>query len=184
MKTLPAEPKTKSAEASARISSTGTLSMAFFGEVEQLNSLSVAEPEFIEVEMTLDTGASVHVINCLDIPGFNVLESAGSKAGQNFQAAGGKLIANEGEILLHMVAPGTGVELACTLQVAKVTRPLLSVTKITENGKLHVVCKKDVALILDQSNKEVARFNRSGGLYTAIMKVKNPKFQPFTRPAR
>ena len=63
MKTLPVEPKSESEKPSSRIPPTGTLSMAFFGEVEQLNSLPVAEPEFIEVEMTLDTGASVHVIN-------------------------------------------------------------------------------------------------------------------------
>ena len=162
----------------------GSLSLAFFGEVQQLHSLPQAEPEFIEVEMTLDTGASVHAINRLDLPGFVVTESEGSRAGQNFQAAGGKLIANEGQVLLSMLAPGTDCELTCNVQVAQVTRPLLSVTKMTESGKLSVVCKKDVAMILDENQKVLATFNRSGGFYVATMRVRNPRFQPFTRPGR
>ena len=78
----------------------GTLSLAFFEAVEHLHGLPEAEPEYIEVEMTLDTGASGHAINRLDLPGFGVVDSPGSRAGQNFQAAGGKLIANEGQVLL------------------------------------------------------------------------------------
>ena len=74
-----------------------------------------------------------------------------------------------------MVAPELGKELACTLQVAKVTRPLLSVTKITESGKLHVVCRKDVAMILDDKQQVLAKLHRSGGLYTAIIRLRNPQ---------
>ena len=134
--------------------------------------------------MTLDTGASVHVINCLDIPGFNVLESAGSKAGQRFQAAGGKLIDHEGEINVVMLAPGfESEELLSCFQIAKVTRPLLSVTKMTESGKITVLCKKEQALVLDENQKVLARFKRNGALYTCVMQVRNPRFQPFTRQA-
>ena len=67
--------------------------------------------------------------------------------------------------------------------MAKVTRPLLSVTKMTERGDLHVLCKKDEALILDQDNRTVALFVRKGGLYTVVMKVENPRWRPFHRPA-
>ena len=162
----------------------GILSLAFFGEVEQLHGLPQVEPEYLEVEMTLDTGASVHAINRLDLPGFKVEESPGSRVGQRFQAAGGPLIPNEGQILLSMIAPGTNKELRCNVQVAAVTRPLLSVTKMTENGKLSVLCKKDVALILDENQNTLATFHRQGGLYVAMMKVKNPRFTPFARPGR
>ena len=171
-------------EAKSTQKAEGTISLAFFGAVGQLPGLLEAEPEFIEVEMTLDTGASVHAINRLDLPGFVVVESEGSKAGQNFQAAGGKLIANEGQVLLSMVAPGSDCELTCNVQVAKVTRPIFSVTKMTESGKLSVLCKKDVAVILDEKQKVLATFHRSGGLYVATMKIRNPRFQLFTRPGR
>jgi len=160
------------------------LSLNFFDSVkEEINALA-QEPEFIDVEMTLDTGATVHAADRVDLPYHLVEESPGSLAGQQLQAAGGKLIANEGQATVEMLAPGSDCELVCSLQIAKVTRPLLSVTKMTESGKISVLCKKDEALVLGENNKVLAKFTRRGGLYTAIMRVRNPRFQPFPRPGR
>ena len=146
--------------------------------VEELNALpEEEEPEFIEVEMTLDTGATVHACDRIDFPGCNVVESPGSKAGQQFQAAGGKLIPNEGQATIALLGLG-GIEMAMTMQIAKITRPLLSVTKMTESGELSVVCKKDAALVMDAQGKTIATFNRKGGLYVSIMKYRNPRFKP------
>ena len=158
----------------------------FFDAVTQeINALpDFQEPEFIEVEMTLDTGATVHAADRIDLPYHLVLDSPGSLAGQQFQAAGGKLIDNEGQATVAMLAPGSDCELTCNIQIAKVTRPLLSVTKMTESGKINVLCKKDEALVLDEKGKTLATFKRKGGLYTAIMRVRNPRFQPFTRQGR
>ena len=170
---------------SAAVQSRPSQVLSLFTAVGELHSLPTAEPEFYEVECTLDTGATVHAADRLDFPGYTVTDSAGSLAGQNFQAAGGKLIANEGEMMVHMLAPGGEVgELHSCFQVAKVTRPLLSVTRMTASGELNVLCKKDEALVLNSKQQVVARFQRSGGLYTTMMKVKNPNFQPFPRPAR
>ena len=83
-----------------------------------------------------------------------------------------------------MLAPGTNQELICNVQIAKVTRPLLSVTKLTGSGKVKVVCTKDVAEIQDLKGKVLASFEKSGGLYVAMMRVRNPRHQPFGRPAR
>ena len=156
-----------------------------FSPVEILNTMNAAiEPEFVEVEFTLDTGATVHAADRIDFPLHLVQESAGSKAGQRFQAAGGKLIDNEGEINVVMVAPGfEGEELLSCFQIAKVTRPLLSVTKMTESGKLSVVCKKEEALVLGEQGQTLARFKNNCGLYTCLMKVRNPRFQHFHRQA-
>ena len=155
-----------------------------FTPIEELNILPTAEPEYLEVEMTLDTGATVHAMDILDLPGFTIQESPGSRVGQKFQAAGGKLIANEGQVMINMLAPGMTTELVCNVQIAKVTRPLLSVTKMTESGKVTVLCDKDKALVLDEKKQTVAVFEKSGGLYTAMMRIRNPRFQPFGRPAR
>ena len=134
--------------------------------------------------MTLDTGATVHAADRLDLPCHVIEESPGSRAGQQFQAAGGKLIANEGQAVVEMLAPGADGELVCSIQIAKVTRPLLSVTKMIESGKISVLCKRDEALVLDESNNVLARVTRKGGLYTASMRVRNPRFKPFVRPGR
>lgn len=142
------------------------------------------EPEFIEAEMALDIGATVHAADRVDLPCHVIEESPGSLAGQHFQAAGGKLIPNEGQAIVEMMAPGTESELVCSIQVAKVTRPLLSVTRMRESEKISVLCKIEVALVLDEENNILATFNRKGGLYTAIMKVRNPSFHAFARPGR
>ena len=141
-----------------------------------------AEPEFYETEVTLDTGATVHAADRMSFPGHEVKEGAGSRAGQRFQCAGNKMIDNEGEMFVTMFAPGCGdgALLSC-FQAAKVTRPLLSVTKLTDSGQLHVICKKEEALVIDSQQRVLAIFKRNGGLYTAKMKVKNPRFQPFHR---
>ena len=87
--------------------------------------------------------------------------------------------------MIQMLAPGGEAgELHSCFQVAEVSRPLLSVTKMTASGELNVLCKKDEALVLNKQGKVVARFGRTGGLYTAMMKVRNPLYQPFGRPAR
>ena len=154
--------------------------------VEDLHALpAFVEPEWLEVECCLDTGSSIHAADRIDFPGFDVTESDGSRAGQKFQAAGGSLIENEGQVSALMTAPGSpiGTELQFCFQIAKVTRPLISVTKMTEKGELQILCKKDEALVLDSKNRTVAKFARKGGLYVAVMKVRNPRFSHFPRPA-
>jgi len=157
----------------------------FFAD-EQVNSLPVAtEPEWLEVECCLDTGSSVHAINRLEIPGCDIVESPGSRAGQQFQAAGGSLIDNEGHALLVLVPPDADTKspVSINMQVAKVTRPLISVPKLTEGDRLRVVCKEAEALVQTPTGQLVARFKKKGGLYVCLMRIKNPKWTPFTRPA-
>ena len=153
---------------------------------EEVNALPVAtEPEWLEIECCLDTGSSVHAINRLEIPGCEIVPSPGSKVGQQFQAAGGSLIDNEGQALLVMVPPDddTVNPVSINMQIAKVTRPLISVPKLTEGDKLKVFCMEKVALVQTPDGKLVARFKKRGGLYVCMMRVKNPKWAPFARPA-
>jgi hypothetical protein len=151
---------------------------------ETLNALP-EEPEFYEVETTLDTGATTHAADRVDFPGYEVEESPGSRAGQLFGCAGGKSLENEGQMTINMVSPLEGTPIQLCTQVTKVTRPLLSVTKITEDGKLRVMCDQVKAVVVDLSGKVLATFNKKNGLYVCMMKVRNPRFkskQPFPRP--
>ena len=159
----------------------------FFGiEVANEEACVLEEPEFIVTEMTLDTGATTHAADRLDFPAHEVKESPGSKAGQTFGCAGGKRLANEGEVHVTMIAPG-GLEcdLDATVQITKITRPLLSVSQMTKSGKIMVVCKKDEAVILNLDHEVLAVFKQRGGFYVADMRVRNPRFKPpFGGPAR
>ena len=67
-----------------------------------------------------------------------------------------------------------------TFQVAEITRPLMSVSKICENG-FTCVFTKDGAKVVDQSEKTICSFQKRNGLYVSTMKLKSP--EPFTRPA-
>ena len=57
---------------------------------------------------------------------------------------------------VNMVSPIEGTAIQLCTQVTKVTRPLLSVTKITEEGKLRVLCDQEKAVIINKQNKVLA----------------------------
>ena len=136
-----------------------------------------------ELELILDSGACQHVIDAEEAPGYLVSESVGSRRGQNFVTADGSRIPNEGQLELRMEAPiGDGVKMPVTtnFQVAAVTKPLLSVGKVCEQGHT-VVFSKEGAKILDPKQRVLAHFQRSGGLYVSTMTLKAP--EPFTRQA-
>ena len=59
----------------------------------------------------------------------------------------------------------------------------MSVTKICEDGKFDVVCRRDKAYIVDRQNhKTIGEFTKKGGLYVAEVKVRNPLAPGFHRP--
>jgi hypothetical protein len=95
------------------------------------------------------------------------------------------LIDNEGQALLALVPPDDDTKhpASIKMQVAKVTRPLISVPKLTEGDKLNVVCKEKEALVKTPQGQIVARFKKKGGLYVCMMRVKNPRWVPFRRQA-
>ena len=88
-----------------------------------------------------------------------------------------------------MVSPDEGTTIKLCTQVTKVTRPLLSVTKMTEDGKLEVLCLQQKAVVREANGgKTLATFHKKSGLYVCMMEVKNPRYkkspEPFARPLR
>ena len=83
---------------------------------------------------------------------------------------------NEGEVHLNPEAPngsGPALNLRSTFQAARVTRPLMSVSKICGHGFKCVFDDKE-ALIIDNTGVTQCRFERKGGLYLAKMRLKAP----------
>ena len=156
----------------------------WFLDAEEFGDLNVAdveeELEFCAepFEAALDSGAGEHVAHETTCPMYAVEESAGSKARQNFVTAGGGRLPNRGQVKLNLRADNgkKGRDVRMTFQVAKVTRPLLSVSKICDAG-FTVKFSSTMASIIDQKGKEVCRFMRRGGLYVATMQLRNPKFR-------
>ena len=78
---------------------------------------------------------------------------------------------------INMVSPLEGTPIRLCTRVTKVTRPLLAVTKMSEDGKLEALREKDKAVVTDLSGKVLATFHKKHGLYVCMMKVWNPRFK-------
>jgi hypothetical protein len=147
-----------------------------------MNIIEVASPQEIlvnteswtdlEFEVALDSGAVVHVCAPGDIPGYMIGESAGSRRGQEFLMGDGGTIPNLGESQLNL-ADG-GKDLQSTFQIAAVTRPLMSVGRICDQGH-SITFDAVMAIVKSTDGSELCRFERQpGGLYVAKLKLRNP----------
>ena len=91
-----------------------------------------------------------------DAPTYKVEDSVGSSASHHFLGAGGPTIANRGQMSFNMRANNgrKGRDVRTTFQVARVTRPLMSVSKICDAG-MSMKFTSTMAVIEDANDKEV-----------------------------
>ena len=83
-------------------------------------------------------------------------------------------MANQGQ--KHVNLDASGAQISSIFQIAKVTRPLMSVGKICDEG-FTVQFFKTHASIIDKNGREMCKFERQpGGLYVAKLKLKAPNF--------
>ena len=134
-----------------------------------------------EIEVTLDSGCCEHVLDLSDAPGYNAFltELAGSNRGQSFVVGNTQWMPDEGYIQLNMECGN--FPLQSVFQVAGVTRPLMSVGRVCDQG-LKCIFDDKKALVVDKDSEGVCRFERRGGLYVARLKLNNPEV--FPGPAR
>ena len=151
--------------------------MLFDHADNEYNHLLIGDMQWedLEVEMTLDSGCVDHVMDEGEAPGYCILQSRGSLRKQNFIVGNGAEVPNRGEIHLNLEAKVDGVDklLQSTFQVAKITRPLMSVSRICDQG-LRCLFDNEKAAILNAAGETVCEFKRRGGLYVACMKLKKP----------
>jgi hypothetical protein len=137
-------------------------------DTQELLTAAEAQPRVIRV--ALDSGAGDHVASPDDMEGFLVEESPGSKASKHFIAANGERIRNQGQVQAQMHHAGLGTTFGSTFQVANVSRPLYSVSKMCDTGAT-VTINAQKALV-HKHGKLLAQFDRHGGLYLAEFTVK------------
>ena len=92
--------------------------------------------EDLEFEVALDSGSVVHVCSLDDCRGYKLQESPGSRRGQEFLMGDGGTIPSLGQSQLNLTDTKTDRDLESIFQIAAVTRPLMSVGKICEEGIL------------------------------------------------
>ena len=120
-----------------------------------------------EIEICLDSGCCEHVMDLGDAPGYNAFltESPGSKRQQAFIIGSGARVPTEGQLLLNMESstPSGVMKLQSCFQIAEVTRPLSSVSRVCDPG-LECRFTETGARVLDKSGKTLVTFHRQGGL--------------------
>jgi hypothetical protein len=148
------------------------------------NIMTSEDPEVLSMEdwietdilLTLDSGCCDHICDISDAPGYaNFLEpSPGSQRGQRFVVGNGDRVKNQGQIRLRMKSQdASGSLMNGIFQVAEITRPLMSVSKLCDQD-MTCIFEKSHARIVGPDGTTVARFDRDGGLYTCTMKLRKP----------
>ena len=126
----------------------------------------------LEFEVALDSGSVVHVCSRDDCPGYELAESPGSRRRREFLMGDGGTIPNQGQSKLNLTDDGRDIEYV--IQIAAVTRPLMSVGKICDEGH-NITFSAVMAVVRSSDGEELCWFHRKdGGLYVAKLKLRSP----------
>ena len=156
-------------------------------ETSEVMMASNDVPEFLTHSEVLDSGCEVHIADETDFPGYEVKPTEDSRNNRGFRVADGKVIPNKGEANRQFEVDGLKGQvhaLNSTFQVAKVSKPLRSVSMICDAG-FDVLFTKTEALVRDPSSGHVVCvYPRAGGLYKGEMRLRNPLHPSFRRQGR
>ena len=154
-------------------SSLAPVSMITFAEPDQI-LLNDEGWKDLEFEVALDSGSVVHVCGVEDVPGYRVGKSPGSRRGQEFVMGDGGPIPNLGQSQLNLSDTTVGRDIQSVFQIAAVTRPLVSVGRICDEGH-SITFDAMMAVVHAKDGSEVCRFTRNGsGLYVSKLKLRSP----------
>ena len=130
------------------------------------NAISTVQrpDEWIEIEITVDSGACVTVMPRALCPGISILQNRLSREGVEYEVANGAHIPNLGERRCEMMTVGSVVGKRITFQVADVHKPLLSVTDCADMGFDCYLGDKGGHLI-DRQTEERIPLERRENLY-------------------
>ena len=109
----------------------------------------------------------MHVCSLEDCPGYRLGESPGSRRRQEFLMGDGGTIPNLGQSQLNLADESVSRDIQSVFQIAAVTRPLMSVGRICDEGH-SITFNAIMAVVHDKDGGELCRFQRSpSGLYVA-----------------
>ena len=115
------------------------------------------------MELLVDSGAVDNVGDPRAFPEYRLRESDGSRSGLHYLAANNGKIKNEGELNLSCRS-SEGMAFKLKMQGARVSRPILSVIRLTESGE-DVIFKKNGGIIKDTQTGVTTTFRRKHGIH-------------------
>lgn len=147
-------------------------SMAMMGK----NSLSaIGDEEWIEIELTADSGACDTVIPRAMAEGIPIMPSLASLRGMEYEVANGQSIPNLGERRCLVWTEGASEVKKMTMQVADVHKGLLSLSRCADMGFEGRFGRRAGALVCETTG-EVIPLVRKGNLYVLRVWVKAAPF--------
>jgi hypothetical protein len=127
------------------------------------------------IRIVVDSGASETVVPRDLCPMIETRESVGSRDKQEYRAANGHTIVNEGEKEM-LVLTQHGQQRRLVMQVCDVTKPLMSVSKSNAQGNIFVF-DGDNSYMQCKKTGETTRIREEGGVFVLYAYVR-----PFTGP--
>ena len=159
--------------------------MALFSPEPEINHIK-HEPKWVKLEAVVDSRAAESVAPVGMAPWVPRQASEGSIRGQTYLSASGDKLPNLGEKKFDMVTP-EGNWAKATFQIAEVTRPLCSVSKICDKGN-RVVFELGGGHVEHIATGTKTYFSRQNNVYVMDMWVQDPggehEASPFTRPGQ
>ena len=131
----------------------------------------MSAPEWVTIEMVMDSGAAESVAPSGVAPWVEIQESPGSREGREYLSASGDTLKNLGEKKLE-VYTHEGMPAQTTFQIADVTRPLCSIAKVCDKGN-RVVFDSSGGYVEDSWGHK-SYFNRKGNIYTMSLFALDP----------
>jgi hypothetical protein len=147
---------------------------------ELLNVWKTESEGWHRIEVVLDSGAADSVCPKDMVPHFGIEDSEASRAGVYYTSANGGKLMNLGQTHVP-IALDNGAKTVATFQVAEVSRPLMSVSKVCEMGN-RVIFGAAGGVILNLATGAATQFVKKDGIYVFEMWVPPLSEAGFTRP--
>ena len=137
--------------------------------------------EWVEIELTADTGACDTVIPKGMCPGIPIVPSHQSLLGLGYEVANGQSIPNLGERRCEIWTEGASDAKNITMQVADVHKGLLSLSRCADMG-YESRFGSQCGCLIDTTTDEVIPLVRRGNLYMLRCWVRAAPVAGFARP--
>ena len=139
-----------------------------------LSSVEEVAPEWEEIEMAVDSGASESVVSEDMLTGVETVEGYAKNKGIQYEVADGTLIPKLGEKKFVAVSDA-GVARQMKAQVCEVNKALLSVHRVVQAGN-RVVFAASGSYVQDETSGETMALTEKGGMYMLKLWVKAQGF--------
>ena len=132
--------------------------------------------------ITMDSGSAAFVMPTQWLPMFALEPSAGSTRGAKYVGATGNNVPNRGEADICFWTPD-GQQRLTTFQNASVGMPILSISKVTEEGNDVIFRRNGGEIIHLETGHRTPLIKRLGVYFVKLKVPKNLLDEDFGRPA-